>query len=213
MPPEPLIESNGRNQIAFHYPDDWAACRYDEENDAGNAFHKTRLKGGGLSAVDFLARALDDSELVLVECKDFRQATPENLPRLSREPTADEKAATILVKNAKLKVKVVRAKPFLAEEFARNIRDTVLGLAAACRAADAALSPYGGLLNAAQVKLVCVLALELDSQASWLPGEEVRIVGLLKSVIGQQLGFLDNAIVIVHWSAVPSPPAAWHIQA
>jgi hypothetical protein len=209
-----LEENNGRHSAFFCYPSVWTAYKYDDEQDPANTFYRNRMKpSSSLSAVDFIAHDQALDTLVAVECKDFRGATPDNLPRLSDLPSADENTANQWIKNQKLKVRIDRAKPFLPKEFAKNVRDTLTGLVAAARANDPALGHLAHLAVSGK-PMVCVLVLELDPPAAWLPGEAVRLFGRLKHQIERELSFLDHLQVVI-WSSL-SPlnpnPYAWSIR-
>jgi hypothetical protein len=210
-----LVEHNGLHFTTLRVPTSWNALKYDDRNDPNNRFFDTRVKTGTqISAVDFVVHDADSDALVLIECKDFRGDTAANLPRLSDQPTEDEKAALVLLKENGLKVKIDRKKPFLATEFAKNIRDTLLGLLAAARASDKALAPFSALvLN--NKRLICVLNLELDPQPGWRPGEGGRLLGLLKSRIERELSFIEGAEVII-WSGLrplARSPYSWEVLA
>lgn len=206
-----LVEDNGRHRMIFRYPYNWKACRYDEENDPANAFYKSKIKrASGISAVDFIATDHERSQLIMVECKDFRSATPENMPRLSEQPPMDEKTASQLLKNNKLNVKVTRKKPYLPDEFAKNIRDTLFGILAAQRYGDVILSPFSELFMEGK-PLSCVLALQLDIPDSWLPNESVRIVSRLKQVIEQKLSFIKAVDVIIDSNLAEKANKPWEI--
>ena len=210
-----LVEHNGRHSTTLRIPAHWKALKYDDEDDPGNRFFKTRVKTATrVSAVDFLLHDADSNALVLIECKDFRGDTAANLPRLSDQPTEDEKAASVLLRKQSLKVKVTRNKPFLATEFAKNVRDTLVGLLAAARAGDEALTPFQALaVN--HKRLICVLSLEMDPLPGWRPGEGGRLLGLLKSRIERELAFIEGTEVII-WSGLrPLAPApySWEILA
>lgn len=208
-----LVEHNGRHSTTLRIPASWAALKYDDEDDPENRFFKTRVKTASqVSAVDFLMHDADSDALVLIECKDFRGDTTVNLPRLSDQPTEDEKVASVLLKKQSLKVKVARNKPFLATEFAKNVRDTLMGLLAAARAEDKALAPFHALV-VNHKRLICVLSLEMDPQPNWRPGEGGRLLGLLKSRIERELAFIEDTEVII-WSGLrPQTPSpySWEI--
>ena len=210
-----LVEHNGLHFTTLRVPTSWNALKYDDRSDPNNRFFDTRVKTGTqISAVDFVVHDADSDALVLIECKDFRGDTAANLPRLSDQPTEDEKAALVLLKENGLKVKIDRKKPFLVTEFAKNIRDTLLGLLAAARANDKALAPFSALvLN--NKRLICVLNLELDPQPGWRPGEGGRLLGLLKSRIERELSFIEDAEVII-WSGLrplARSPYSWEVLA
>jgi hypothetical protein len=212
-PTRDLVEHNGLHSTSLRVPASWSALKYDDKNDPGNRFFDTRVKTATqVSAVDFLLHDADSDALVLIECKDFRGDTPANLPRLSDQPSEDEKAAQLLLKEHALKVRIERRKPFLVTEFAKNVRDTLVGLLAAARANDEALAPFAALLQDNK-RLVCVLHLELDPQPDWRPGEGGRLLGLLQSRIERELAFIEGAEVII-WSGLrPLTPApySWEI--
>lgn len=208
-----LVEHNGLHSATLRVPASWNALKYDDKNDPENRFFDNRVKTASqVSAVDFVVHDTDSDQLILIECKDFRGDTTANLPRLSDQLTEDEKAASVLLKEQALKVKIDRKKPFLVTEFAKNIRDTLVGLLAAARANDKALAPFSALLLNNK-RLICVLNLELDPQPGWRPGEGGRLLGLLKSRIERELAFIEDTEVII-WSGLrplaPSP-YSWEI--
>lgn len=208
-----LVEHNGRHSTTLRLPATWEALKYDDEDDPSNRFFKTRVKTATqVSAVDFLLHDADSDALVLIECKDFRGDTAANLPRLSDQPTEDERTASVLLKKHSLKVKVARNKPFLATEFAKNIRDTLIGLLAAARADDKALAPFQALV-VNHKRLTCVLSLEMDPQPGWRPGEGGRLLSLLKSRIERELAFIERAEVVIWSSLRPLAPShySWEI--
>lgn len=212
-PTRDLVEHNGRHAMTLRFPASWQALKYDDETDPGNQFFKTRVKTATrVSAVDFVLQDADQDALVLIECKDFRSDTAANLPRLSDQPTEDEKAASALLKKQGLKVRIDRGKPFLATEFAKNVRDTLVGLLAAARAGDQALAPFADMVLQ-QRPLVCVLSLEMDAQPSWRPGEGSRLLGLLKSRMERELAFLSATEVVIHSGLRPQAPSrrGWEI--
>lgn len=192
-----LVESNGRHTATFRFPAAWDAWKYDDDVDPKNRFYQDHVKrAGAVSAVDFVAHDLQADALVMIECKDIRGATAVNLPRLSDQPSQDERQASALIKKNNLAVKVDRAKPFLPREFAKNIRDTLVGLIGAKRANDHALENLAGHVIAGK-KLVCVLSLEMDALAHWQPGEGGRLLGTLKKAIEREVSFLQNVEVII----------------
>jgi hypothetical protein len=215
QPTRDLVEDNGRHTTTLRIPAAWNALKYDDEDNPSNRFFKTRVKTATkVSAVDFLLHDADSDALVLIECKDFRGDTVPNLPRLSDQPTEDEKTASALLKKHALKVKIDRSKPFLATEFAKNIRDTLVGLLAAARADDKALAPFYSLVLDHR-RLICVLSLEMDPQSGWQPGEGGRLLGLLRSRIERELAFVKNTEVII-WSGLrpmTRSPYSWEILA
>jgi hypothetical protein len=111
-------------------------------------------------------------------------------------------------------VTVQRAKPYLPREFAKNIRDTLVGLAAAARANDPALRAFAGLFHAKK-KLVCVLSFEMDADPSWQPNEGGRLLSKLKSAIEREISFLQNVEVIICSGlySTPSHHYSWKLVA
>lgn len=175
-----LVESNGRQTATFRFPAVWDAWKYDDAVDPKNRFYQDQVKrAGAVSAVDFVVHDPQADALVMIECKDIRGATASNLPRLSDLPSQDEGQVNTFIKKNNLAVKVDRAKPYLPREFAKNIRDTLVGLIGATRANDPALGKLAEPVLAGK-KLVCVLSLEMDALANWQPGEGGRLLSTLK---------------------------------
>lgn len=207
-----LIESNGRHTAIFRLPTAWKAWKYDDEVDTKNRFYRDHVKTcAGMSAVDFVAHDLQADTLVMIECKDIRGATVENLPRLSDHPSQDESKVVAFVKKNSLAVKVNRAKPYLPFEFAKNIRDTLVGLIGATRAQDAALGPLSGEVIAGK-KLVCVLSFEMDVHPDWQPNEGVRLLSRLKAAVVREVSFLQNVEVIICSGLNRIPPHHYEWQ-
>lgn len=192
-----LVESNGRQTATFRFPAAWDAWKYDDEVDPKNRFYQSHVKrAAAVSAVDFVAYDLQADALLMIECKDIRGATADNLPRLSDSPSPDEGQVNAFIKKSNLAVKVDRAKPYLPREFAKNIRDTLVGLIGATRANDPALEKLVRPVIAGK-KLVCVLSFEMDALAHWQPGEGGRLLSTLKKAIEREVSFLQNVEVII----------------
>lgn len=208
-----LLENNGRHTTTFRFPAQWNAWKYDDDEDPDNRFFKSQVQtASGLSAVDFVAHDANSDTLLLIECKDIRDATPENLPRLADAPSADESEVGKYIKKNKFAVTVQRAKPYLPREFAKNIRDTLVGLAGASRANDPALHAFAGLLHAGK-KLVCVLSFEMDTDPNWQPNEGGRLLSRLKAAIEREISFLQNVEVVIcsQLYSTPSHHYKWQI--
>ena len=212
-----LHESNGRHTTTLRVPAQWKARKYDDDQDASNPFFKNHIKkASGLSAVDFVAHDETANTLLLIECKDFRgdDGTLKNLPRLADTPSDDESTVAQYIKKNKLAVTVQRAKPYLPREFAKNVRDTLIGLTAAQRADDPALKGFIQLFHAGQ-KFVCVLSLEMDAVSHWQPGEAGRLLGRLKTAIEREISFLQNVELVICSGLHTSRPHSyeWEIVA
>lgn len=214
QPTRVLVESNGRHTATFRFPAHWDAWKYDEEGNGANGFFQGQVKGAsGVSAVDFVAHDAGCDALLLIECKDIRGATDENRPRLSLALSKDEFEARRLIKSAGLSATVARRKPYLPHEFAKNLRETLVGLMAAARAGDPALGALAGLVLGGR-KLVCVLSFEMDPLPDWQPGEGARLLSRLKTAIEREVAFLQNVEVVICSGLHATPPHAyqWQIQ-
>jgi len=186
-----LVESNGRQTATFRFPAAWTAYKYDDEDDPHNRFYRDKVKrAGAVSAVDFVAFDVQADALVMVECKDIRGATADNMPRLQEhvDTPKDQALAEAIgafksfIKKRDLPLKVVRDKPYLPMEFAKNIRDTLVGLLAAHRAQNQALQAF---------------SFEMDALPDWKPYEGARLLARLKAAIEREVSFLQNVEVII----------------
>lgn len=216
-----LVESNGRHTATLRVPAAWDAWKYDDQHDSTNRFYKDKvLRATAVSAVDFVAFDVQARALVMVECKDIRGATIENLPRLAPqlEPPANPAAAKAIgafknsIQQHALPLKIERAKPYLPVEFARNVRDTLVGLLGAARTKDPALQGFAAHAIAGR-SLVCVLSFEMDPLPAWQRDEGSRLLSRLKVAIERELDFLHSVEVVIcsRLNRVQSPPYQWQI--
>jgi hypothetical protein len=96
--------------LTFIFPDIWLVNKYDEQN-----FYRHRIqKCQATAAVDILA--LSETELFLIEVKDFRTHRIENKQRIQHAE--------------------------LADDFAQKVRDTIAGLYGAYRNHASILEPF-----------------------------------------------------------------------
>ncbi|WP_292663427.1 hypothetical protein [Nitratifractor sp.] len=70
-----IIEGMPPTQLIFHFPDGWVACQFD----SSRFYRKVVDRLNGMKAVDIVAAEGD--RLILMEVKDFRGHSRENLPR------------------------------------------------------------------------------------------------------------------------------------
>lgn len=216
-----LVESNGRQATTLRIPAAWTAWKYDDETDPGNRFYRSQVKlATAVSAVDFVAFDPHADALVMIECKDIRGATAENLPRLAgqMDPPADptlKKAIgnfKTMIKSHGLPLRVERDKPYLPVEFAKNVRDTLVGLMGAQRASDTALKGLAAHATAGK-KVVCVLSFEMDPLPHWQGDEGARLLSKLKAAIEREVSFLQNVEVVIcsRLSRVLPHPYQWQV--
>jgi Holliday junction resolvase len=159
-------------QLRFFFPEEWLVNKYDESR-----FQQQKAsKCQGTKAVDILA--LSQTELLMIEVKDFSGYRIVNKARLNN---AD-----------------------LAIEFAHKVRDTIASLYGAHRLANAELEPFCQYLFTKQLKaLKVILFLEEDRPVPNTKGAKQIHLNLI-TMIERQLKFLGVRSHIYNRASLPS---------
>lgn len=159
---EPIVEG----KLRFDFPDPWEAVKFDDTR-----WYRETIKSR-VKAVDIVAFSGDRHWWI--EVKDCLGFETDNLPRLAAgEPDAVQTVRDWAEsQGCKNLVTVKRAKPFIVDEVAEKLEGTLVGLAAARRAAQsdevpgpvAQVQPAAGVM-APEAKWSLVLLLTWDPEA------------------------------------------------
>ena len=191
-------------QLTFHFPSEWQVIKYDAIGD----FYKTVVQRAPLDfkAVDILARSPMDT-FTWIEIKDCAGNEAENRPRFSGQDPAELLASKAWIKQQGWESQVVakRAKPYLADEVAQKVVDTLTGLVTSIRQIDTTLVKFQpGLYDQ---KLDIVLFLTLNDT----PRDYKRLASRLAQAIRTRLHFLKvNQVTVCNEQTIP-PDAAWSV--
>ena len=176
-------------KLCFAFPADWQVIKYDD----GNFYREKIQKSQGMSAVDIIAT--DGTELLLIEIKDFRKHSEKNRPRLSTKelPEIEEcKDRCAGIGN----IKIIRKKPYLGDEIAKNAKDTLLGLVSASYDNDSELKPYYQAIAKKQpLRLILFLAQDQELENRY---DARRALGLLADKIRQHLQFINVDVTVLN---------------
>lgn len=188
--PTILIEETKTGKLVFEFADKWQACKYDEQK-----FYK-KIKG--IKAIDFLA--ISKSMILLMEVKYVSASDKKSFLRFT-EDADKERVARIekklfaesqLSKIEQTFIKITSPRPYLVDEVAKKVQDTLLGLFASCRNNDEALSPYAQSILMSRTKPISVLLFlerkeQLNQEIFFKPHATN-----LKLAIEQKLSFIGN---------------------
>lgn len=189
--------------IEIFCPASWLALRFDDLNK--ESFYQRKLqKSQGLKGVDFLLSGPDED--IWIEVKDYRNAPIDLRARFSdQDPEPVQKAKRLIEDNGIPGVVARRKDLSLGEEVASKIRDTALGLVAAQRANEEALTPFATSLSSGRrIRTVVVLETDLPDFGSY--------AGKLKTLIEQRLRLFDDIEVMLVNGANDSALQGWRIE-
>ena len=145
-------------QLAFAFPEGWNALRYD---DVGG-FYKRVVEQSPLDfkAVDIIASS-NDARHIWIEVKDCAGYEDANRPRFSGADSDELKETKRWIKEKGWEQQVLakRAKPYLPDEVAQKVIDTLTGLVTSMRHNDETLLPFHPVLNNQKLDIVLFLTL------------------------------------------------------
>lgn len=191
-------------QLTFHFPTEWQAISYD----APNGFYNTLVQCAPLDfkAVDILARSPLDA-FTWIEIKDCAGNEAENRPRFSGQDSTELVASKAWIKQQGWETQVIakRAKPYLADEVAHKVVDTLTGLVASIRQADTTLEGFHPSLHHQKLNIVLFLTLN-DS-----PKDYKRLASRLSQAIRSRLHFLNiHQVIVCNEDTIP-PKVGWSV--
>ena len=191
-------------QLTFHFPMEWQAISYD----APNGFYKTVVQCAPLDfkAVDILARSPLDA-FTWIEIKDCVGNEAENRPRFSGQDSRELVTSKEWIKRQGWESQVIakRAKPYLPDEVAHKVVDTLTGLVTSIRQADTTLEDFHPSLHHQKLDIVLFLTLN-DS-----PEDYKRLAGRLSQAIRSRLHFLNiNQVIVCNEQTIP-PNVGWSV--
>ncbi len=190
-------------QLTFHFPTEWQAISYD----APGSFYHTKVQRSPLDfkAVDILACSPDTC--IFIEIKDCAGNEAENRPRFAGQDPAElvETKNWIKQQGWDSLVKAKRAKPYLPDEVAQKVVDTLTGLVASMRQADTTLANFQPGLYAQKLDIVLFLTLNHE------PTTYKLLAYRLAQAIRARLHFLKiNEVIVCNEQSIPSS-AAWSV--
>ncbi|MGB3919335.1 MAG: hypothetical protein WBL07_18020 [Thiothrix litoralis] len=199
-----ITEGTGDRQLVFHFPPEWQAIKYD----ALDGFYKTVVQRAPLDfkAVDILARSPLDT-FIWIEIKDCAGYEAENSHRFSQQDSAELVASKAWIEEQGWKKQIIakRAKPYLADEVAKKVVDTLMGLVTSIRHNDDTLLPFHAALNTQKLDVVLFLTL------NYTPKDYNRLAIRLSDVIRKRLHFLRlNQVTVCNEQSIP-PNAGWSV--
>jgi hypothetical protein len=169
--PTILTEDTITGNLVFEFDDRWTVCKYDEL-----VFYKrlnnTGIKGTGFKGVDFLA--ISKKIILLMELKYVIASNENSFFRLTETIQEND------------------ARPYLADEIEKKVRDTLLGLFAAYRNDNAELIKYSRPLFCNPDKPIVVFVfLERKGELNQ-PQYFKLLASSLSLAIEQKLNFFGN---------------------
>lgn len=185
-------------QLIFAFPEGWNAICYD---DVGG-FYKTVVERSPLDfkAVDIIASS-NDAQHIWIEVKDCAGNESANRLRFSGQDPNElvESKAWLEQQGWKSQVVAKRAKPYLPDEVAQKVVDTLTGLVTSIRHDNTTLLPFHSVLN--NQKLDIVLFLTLNDT----PRDYKRLASRLAQAIRARLHFLNvNQVTVCNEQTMPS---------
>ena len=200
--PSIFTEETTTGTLVFEFSDKWQVCKYDELP----FYTKIKQDYKGFKAVDFLATS--KKSLLLMEIKYISASDKKSFIRFS-EDADNERIANIqkklteecqLSKTERSFIKITSSRPYLVDEVAKKVKDTLLCLFAAYRQNNEDLEKHSRSLFCNPDKPILVLLFlerntELNKAENFQP-----LASHLKLKIEQKLSFLDN----IHVSVVNS---------
>jgi len=170
-------------KLTFSFPEGWLVNKYDEQS-----FYRQKVqKCRGTAAVDILA--LSETDLFLIEVKDFRKHRIENKKRIQHAE--------------------------LADEFAQKVRDTIAGLYGAYRWHNSIFTPFCNYLYANQKeerrrKITAILFLEEDMPP--VKASDFKVVHrYLRENMQLRLKFLQIRCHVYNKKTLPKK-FGWHVM-
>jgi len=143
----------------FSFPDDWYVVKYDDTN----FYRKSVEKCADTKAVDILA--LSDTDMWMIEAKDFRSYRIDNKERIANHD--------------------------LVDEFARKVRDTIAGLYGAHRSTTEQLSCFCNHLFPSVAKKINVILFLEEDRPSEKHKSFKRARSNMKKAVEKHLKFLN----------------------
>lgn len=191
-------------QLTFHFPTEWQAISYD----APNGFYDMVVQRAPLDfkAVDILARSPLDT-FTWIEIKDCAGNEAENRPRFSGQDSTELVASKAWIKQQGWEAQVIakRAKPYLADEVAHKVVDTLTGLVTSIRQTDTTLEDFHPSLHHQKLDIVLFLTLN-DS-----PKDYKRLASRLSQAIRSRLHFLNiHQVTVCNEQTIP-PNVGWSV--
>lgn len=191
-------------QLTFHFPIEWQAISYDTPS----GFYATVVQRSpmDLKAVDILARSPIDT-FTWIEIKDCAGNEAANRPRFSGQDSAELVASKAWIKQQGWESQVVakRAKPYLADEVAQKVVDTLTGLVTSIRQTDRTLVNFQPSLYDQELDIVLFLTL------SDTPRDYKRLANRLAQAIRARLHFLNiNLVTVCNENTIPQG-VAWSV--
>lgn len=199
--PTILTEKTITSTLTLEFSDKWKACKYDDQK----FYKEIEKKFQGMKAVDFLA--ISKKSILLMEIKYI--IVNDDVSKLRFSMNADdERVAQVkskLTDEDKNLVKITSVRPYLVDEVAKKVKDTLLGLFASYRNSDEELSPYSQSVLMSRTKPILVLLfLERNEQLNQDQFFKPHATNL-KLAIEQKLSFLGNIQVgIVNSLTLPA---------
>ena len=179
--PTILTEETPTGKLVFEFSDKWQVCKYDEL-----PFYSV-IKHKGVKAVDFLATS--KKSLLLMEVK-YITATNEK----SRLRLTENEQKLVVVHSIR---PYIVERPYLIDEVAKKVKDTLLGLLAVHRGNEDELKRHSNsIFYCSDKPIVVLLFLERSSELN----QEIQfkpVASHLKLKIEQKLSFLGNVHVAV----------------
>jgi len=172
-------------KLTFNFPKAWLVNKYDEQS----FYRKKVQKCRGTAAVDILA--LSETDLFLIEVKDFRMHRIENKKRIQHAE--------------------------LADEFAQKVRDTIAGLYGAYRWHNSIFTPFCNYLYANLKeekrdirKITAILFLEEDMPP--VKASDFKVVHrYLRENMQMRLKFLQVRCHVYNKKTLPKK-FGWHVM-
>ena len=169
--PTILTEETITGKLVFEFDIRWTACKYDEK-----FFYKT-IKNQGLKAVDFVA--ISKKSILLMELKYVTATNKNSRIRLTEIKNENDD------------------RPYLVDEIAKKVKDTLLGLFSAYRKNDEELIKYSRPLFYNPDKPILVFLFLERSQLLNQSEHFKPLASRLGLAIEQKLSFLGNVHVAV----------------
>ncbi|WP_353572822.1 hypothetical protein [Candidatus Albibeggiatoa sp. nov. BB20] len=178
------------DKLCFAFPSDWQVIKYDGDR----GFYREKIqKSQGMSAVDIIAT--DGTELLFFEIKDIRGHSEKNRPRLSPKALPEIAACQKLCKENR-NIKIIRKKPYLGDEIAKNVKDTLLGLVSANYDNNPELKPYYQAI--AEKQPLRIILFLVQDEIIENNRDTKRALGLLSDKIKQCLQFIDIEVSVLN---------------
>ncbi len=185
--------------LTFQFSEGWEAISYDE---AGGFYHRVIEKvPAGLKAVDILAHNPATKRHLWIEIKDCAGNEVNNKPRFSMNDSQEfvDTKAWIERKGYQSNVKVKRIKPYMPDEVAEKVIDTLTGVIASIRGDESGLSNFHTAVRSEKLDVVLFLTL------NYQPKDYKRLALRLTSKIKARLNFLKpDRIFVINESTLPN---------